>query len=322
MRLDGSVAAQVQFQPLSIVRVGNAATLLPPDAVIAANSVFFADAPGTIRRLDSRGTVTSVATFPISNIQQLLSFAVSPDGLHLGAIVVSLPPVVNPPPTSLAEPFFVPGAHGFLDLEWADAGGTTQVALHRDLGTDFNVFERPTLLVGWDSEGPLATLQTEIGTQSGLVSRKFQGTQLIHLARDGTHLSALGGPNCNPIDLVASGKVLCSTPPTLQVRNTSGQALWSMPWGDCSYPPLLSLSGQTIACTNFVFESSSRISYPPVRPGYAQDPQAWIDDSTLVYYLQDPVAPGLVWGQLPDLTTIHRLTSSSAWADGFITQGG
>jgi hypothetical protein len=324
MRLDGTVVARASFQKASVPIVG-AGLLAPPDVVVAAGGVYFSDAVGVIRRLDPTGTVTTITTFPLSSPQQLMSFAVSPDGNRLGATILSLPPPINPQPTSITTPggFWAPGIHAYLDLEWADAGGSERTALHEDLGTDQANFMTPTLIAGWDANSPLATLGTQIATQSGVESRRFQGASLIHLGQDGSVLDALGGEGCQPVDLTSAGVLMCLAPPiplSLQVRTTAGQALWSLGSMPCGVPPVLSPGGDLVACSDAVYAQigSSAVAvatYPPVRPGYGQDPQGWIDNSTLVY---NPAESGLGWAQLPNLTNFHRLTKSVGWMVGVV----
>jgi hypothetical protein len=179
----------------------------------------------------------------------------------------------------------------------------------------------PTLIAGWDSAGPLATLHTRLFIETGADSRRFQGTTLVHLSSDGTHLDSIGGAGCRPVDLTLAGKVLCLQPSSLlQVRSAAGQDLWSVP-GDCWRPPLLSPNGDRIACANVVYaqigSSAVKIAtFPPLPPGSAADPEVWLDNSTLVYYDPDPAAAGLVWAQLPDLSNLHRLTGSRSYAVG------
>jgi hypothetical protein len=173
----------------------------------AAGAVYYADSTGTVHELKADGSTSVAATFPLTNPQQELSYAVSPDGAHLIAIVLSTPQLHDPLPQSPGDPLFQAGGHWTLKLETADSGGGTTTRLERDLGT---AYPAPTEIVGWDSKGPLATVNTALGAQQAPRSARFFGDRLIHLAADGTHLDPLGGPTCAAADAdVAYYYVLC-----------------------------------------------------------------------------------------------------------------
>jgi hypothetical protein len=180
----GHVYAQASFVPPPTPVIGNAAPLLQSPVRTAGGAVFYADRTGAVHRLKPDGSTSVVATFPLSNAQQELGYAVSPDGLHLIATVFSTPPLHNPPPQTLGDPIYQEGGHWTLKLETADAGGTTTTTLQRDLGTSY---PSPTTIVGWDKGGPLATTLTQLGAQQATPSAHLFG-RLIHLAPDGTHL--------------------------------------------------------------------------------------------------------------------------------------
>lgn len=176
------------------------------------------------------GTITPVTAFPLANKQQALSFAVSPDGSQLIAIILSTPPLHNPPPQTLGDPLFDPGTWS-LDLETAVAGRTAAVVLHRNLGSVSP--PSPTVITGWDQVGPTATLNTAICTQNVIPSTRYNGT-LIHLGSDGTHLDRIGGSDCNAWDELADGTVLCGGNDwqSFSVRRSNGEVVWSRAGGD------------------------------------------------------------------------------------------
>ena len=97
----GHVYAQASFVPAPPPAIGNAVPLLQSPIRTAAGAVFYADSTGAVHRLKADGSTSVVATFPLSSPQQELSYAVSPDGAHLIAIVLSTPALHNPPPQSL-----------------------------------------------------------------------------------------------------------------------------------------------------------------------------------------------------------------------------
>ena len=204
---DGRVRAQASFTPPPAPVIGNAEPLLQSPVRTVAGSVFYADSTGAVHRLRPDGSNAVVATFPLTNAQQELSYAVSPDGAHLIALVLSTPPLHNPLPKTLGDPLFQDGGHWTLKLATADAGGATTTTLQRDLGT---AYPSATQIVGWDIKGPLATLNTNLGAQQAPLSAHLFGTPLIHLGADGTHLDVIGGPNCVATDVISNGTVICS----------------------------------------------------------------------------------------------------------------
>ena len=200
-----------------------------------------------------------VATFPLTSAQQILAYAVSPDGKHPIATILSTPPLHDPPPRSLGDPLFQEGGHWTLKLETADAGGSNTTTLQRDLGT---TSPQPTEIVGWDDYGPLATLSTGIAAQQAPLSTHLFGAPLIHLAADGTHLDALGGSDCAPIDALRDGTVACSVSygQGFTVRSSTGATLWqaSIPSDNFYYYGLwLSPDSNAIAIQNLVVTRTS-----------------------------------------------------------------
>jgi hypothetical protein len=225
-----------------------------------------------------------VATFPLSNAQQELAYAVDLSGTHFIATVFSLPPVHNPPPQSIGDPVFQEGAHWSLKLQTADAGGSTTTTFQRDLGTSLSA--SPTEIVGWDAIAPLATLNTYVGAQQAPLSARFFGT-LIHLAADGTHLDALGGPNCSAVDEIIDGTVVCDQDgQSFSVRTAGGQVLWQATLPADSYynglwlsPDVNSVAAQDIVVTRSSIASAARQSSgsPPQLTALG-----WVDSSTVI----------------------------------------
>ncbi len=227
----GHVHARAEFTPPAQPTLGNCADLLQPPVRVAAGAVFFADGTGAVHRLGLDSKVSDVTTFPLTGKQQLLSYAVSPDGSRLMAIVISTPPLHVPPPQTLGDPMFGPGTWS-LDLETASVGGPATTVLHRDLGS---VFPAPTVITGWDAFGPTATLNSVLCTQGALASWRYNGT-LIHLAQDGTHLDAVGGAGCQAADELTDGTVVCGATDwrSFSVRHADGTVVWSAGAGELS----------------------------------------------------------------------------------------
>ena len=221
---NGRVHAEASFVPPPAPNVGPVVPLLQSPVRTAVGAVFYADSAGVVHRLKPDGSTSVVATFPLTNSQQELSYAVSPDGMHLIAIVLSTPPLHDPPPHTLGDPIYQEGGHWTLKLETADAGGSTTTTLQRDFGT---TYPAPTEIVGWDKNGPLATLTTQLGVQQAPASAHIFG-RLIHLASDGTHLDQLGGADCTAVDNLPDGTVICDADwQHVSVRSASGAAVWS-----------------------------------------------------------------------------------------------
>jgi hypothetical protein len=285
----GRVHAKATFQPPPAPKIGNAAPLMQSPVRVAAGAAYFADSTGAIRKLAPDGKVSPVATFPLTNSQQELTYAVSPDGAHVMAIVLSTPPLHSPPPQTLSDPLFVEGGHWTLAVETADAGGATTTTLRRDLGTT----PAPTLIVGWDAGGPLATLNSGLGTQGVPLSAHFfgpdlGGAPLVHLAPDGTHLDRVGGSDCLAVDSVANGTVLCGSysAPQFVVRSSSGTAMWqaSLPSDAGSYAPWLSPDANAIAVQGQLITRAG-VASAPGSGGSAQSQLialGWLDSHTIV----------------------------------------
>ena len=163
---DGSALAKTTFKPRQVPTVGNAAPLLASEGVVAAGALYFADGDGVVRRLTPDGQAPVVATFALTKQQQMLSFAVSPDGARLVAARLSLPVVTWPPPSPApASPAPEPYV---LEVLTAPAYGATSL-LHSWQSPDSPDQAGGGLtmlrLVGWDANGPLALVGAMIGTQ-------------------------------------------------------------------------------------------------------------------------------------------------------------
>ena len=283
---DGRVRAQASFVPPPAPMIGNAEPLLQSPVRTAAGAVFYADSTGVVHRLRPDGSSSVVATFPLTNAQQELSYAVSPDGAHLIGLVLSTPPLHNPPPQSLADPLFQDGGHWTLKLATADAGGASTTTLQRDLGT---AFPSATQIVGWDSKGPLATLNTNLGAQQAPLSAHLFGTPLIHLGADGTHLDVIGGPNCGATDVIPDGTVTCTVnaPVSFAVRTSTGATLWqaSVPSDNNYYYGLwLSPDAKAVAVQGLVVTPTGTVSVgSQATSGPSQlTALGWLDSNTVV----------------------------------------
>jgi hypothetical protein len=281
------VYASATFRPPPAPLIGNAAPLMQSPVRTARGAVFYADSAGAVHKLKPDGSNSVVATFPLTNGQQELTYAVSPDGVHLIAIIVSTPPIHNPPPQTLGDPLYVSGGHWTLQVQTADAGGATSTTLQRDLGTNY---PSPTTIVGWDARGPLATLNTHLGAQQELPSDHLYGSPLIHIGPDGTHLDSLGGPGCVAVDEIPDGTVVCdSDGQTFSVRTSSGAILWQSAFSANDYYPGLWLSpdanavaAQGVVVTRYSVASASRQN----AAGSSLVALGWLDSNTVVVATQ------------------------------------
>ena len=242
----GKVVAHASITPQSTPYIPGCGSVVQPAVRVAAGAAFYADATGAVRRLDPNGKITQVATFKLSSPQQFLSFAVSPDGNQLLATIFSTPALLNPVPEAPTDPY-VPGGHWTLDLESANAGGSTTLALHDDLGTK-DPSPGPTEITGWDDLGPTATLNTTLCIQQPPPSLEYTGTALIHLGADGTHLDRIGGSSCIPMDELRDGTVLCGSvgDRSFTVRRQNGDLLWGRQPGCCIYEPKVAPGGASV----------------------------------------------------------------------------
>ncbi|MBO0686198.1 MAG: hypothetical protein J2P45_23870 [Candidatus Dormibacteraeota bacterium] len=220
----GKTITSTTFTPPKLAVIGNAAAIRQYPVQVAAGAAYFADAEGVVRRIGRNGKVSTITTFPVRSAQDELSFAVSPDGSHLLASILSTPPLHVPPPATLGDPVFAEGGHWSLQLFTATPGSSPVSTLQKDLGTT----PTPTVVVGWDSNGPLASVNTALGSQNPS-SLRFAGDQLIHIGSDGTHLDQVGGTNCLPRDELLDGTVLCQVGtgfPSYEVRRADGGLVW------------------------------------------------------------------------------------------------
>ena len=279
----GKVYASATFVPPPAPLIGGVVALLQSPVRTATGAVFYADNTGAVHKMTSDGSTSVIATFPLTSPQQELTYAVSPDGAHLIAIVVSLPPVHNPPPQTLGDPYYQAGGRWSVKVQTADSGGPTTTTFERDLGT---TLPQLTEIVGWDNKGPLATLSTLLGVQQAPPSAHIFG-KLIHIAPDGTHLEAIGGADCTAVDELADGTVLCDSDwQSFSVRTSAGAILWQrgLPSQDYYFGLWLSPDGNAVAAQNIVLRASSIASTARQAAGASSGLVAvgWLNVSTVV----------------------------------------
>jgi hypothetical protein len=228
--LDGYARAKTTFTPVPTPNLGCIGGVLPQSAHVAAGKVFYSDAKGVVRSLGIDGTITVAATFPITSTQQMLSFAVSPDGLRILGTILTIPN--NAAMACGGSPST--GAFTF-DAYAAASGQAVQLLYHQTFGQAPNVIA----LTGWDALGPIGTYPTVWASQGG-----GPGSTLGTFVRiDPTTLKVVAPfsnpSSCRVWDSVQSGAFVCmpAGKPTssdpyapiaqpVSIRNAAGQEEW------------------------------------------------------------------------------------------------
>jgi hypothetical protein len=296
--LDGFAKAKTTFSARRIPSVGNAATLLDSEGQVVDGAIYFVDASGMVRRMVKR-----VAQFPISSAQQSISFAVSPDGSEVIAAVLTYP--VNVPQTDPSQPpwgtFTGPWR---LQIEKVTASGSASI-LHQ---WQSNTTQYPNAsggfqniwLAGWDSQGPIALVGQNTGTQNAWLSnQRYFGGQFARLNSNGTPGAPIGPAGCLPYWRPVLGRFVCTgTNPgalgAVDVVGLDGRISWSgnAPatqngnTGDFVISPdasRLAMDGEVVTLAS---NAVARIN-----PNF--QPQGWLDNGTLIGWLPQngPTAP-------------------------------
>lgn len=291
--LDGRARASADFEPLPLPWTGcvGAGPWLPPSAHVAAGKVYFADGTGTIRSLDSGGKVAVVAAIPFSGLQQMLSFAISPDGGSLMAAVFTLPPKpISGDPCSSGTWFYGPGSFT-LDVYAGPSVGPVHLLYHQVLSTGsaqpiFDVMA----FVGWDAVGPLVMDPTNwqgvadgdsipiFGTFARADPQSGQMTQPLDSSPQKCLVTFVGTP----------GDYVCTTGGipayTLSIRRPDHSVLWA-------YTHLPAYTGYAYLSPS---ESSAAFTVPAGRPSglvvtsagstvsVSTGPLGWLGDQVVI----------------------------------------
>jgi hypothetical protein len=243
--LDGLERAKATFKPLYPPDIACLGTTPPPTAFVAAGKVLFADGNGLIQSLSTSGQLQTVTTFSLTG-QQMLSFAVSPNGSQLMASILTVPPVTPSGRVCGAKPWYA----GTIsqDVFSAAVGGIPKLMQHQTVPED-----SPSTLnmsgvachlefVGWDLVGPFATYPTCFGPGGGPV--QYRGPVVTVDAATGLILRQLADPHtCWVEDVVVSGTFICNLGGLLgrdiSVRQADGTEIWritAQPNGGYPYP--------------------------------------------------------------------------------------
>jgi hypothetical protein len=284
VRVNGTATARATFKRRQLPRMRAALTLPQPEARVAGEKVFFADGSGVVRSLAVDGTVKDVTRFPLTDPQQTLSFAVSPDGSRLMGAVLRLPPFSSAlTPTS--DPKATPGTFS-LELFNAEAGGAATSVLSKTWPESTEVPRDVLALVGWSSGSALATVDTDVAMQQRTEGRQMFG-HVAEIDRSGKPGLTVGGSDCRPWTVLPDETALCDDGgyQNVSVRSRGGAVVFQLPVpADDQYvhltlsPDASRVGYQTLGGRGFVIDRDrNSISLPA---GF--QPQGWLDSSTII----------------------------------------
>src|SRR5450756_2153544 len=211
--LDGYARAKTTFMPMPVPATGCMGAILQPSAHVAAGKVFYADGHGVVRSLAIDGAVTTVATFPMTSPQQMLSFAVSPDGGRILGAIFTMPKNAGPCDGSASTATYS------FDAYAATSGTSSRLVYHQTWTGSHGVMA----LTGWDAVGPIGTYPTVWASQGG-----GPGSTLGVFVRVGAAtvkpLAPLADPSkCRVWDSVPSGAFVCMGDPVMTGGGTADQ---------------------------------------------------------------------------------------------------
>lgn len=289
---DGYAKARATFKPRTLPFIGPAGPLMQPEAHVANGAVFYVDGDGVVRRLDKTGATAVVARFPAGQPQQEISFAVSPDGNHLVASVLTLPAQNPNYSMSCGCGPWVAGSHGFVELFAADLGGAIRSLQKMDLGTGDKL--GPAMrVVGWDQTGPLVTIQMNLGSQQGSLGNSFEGCCLAHLDSTGRAGSTLTASDCYAWQEGADGSILCGSQnfDRLWLVDRTGHTTVTVQTpGQGALFLALSPDGASVASHGQIYslKGSTAVTLPSTFY-----PEGWLDSSTIIGYQDASVGAGV-----------------------------
>jgi hypothetical protein len=279
--LDGYARAKTAFVPMPVPTMGCIGAIIPESAHVAAGKVYFADGKGVVRSLSVTGQVTKVATFALTSSQQMLSFAVSPDGSRLLATVFTLPAKPNVACTGTPDTGYA------LDVYSAPAGGASTLLYHQSLqSTPANVMA----LTGWDAVGPVGTSPTVWATQGGGPASQL-GVAVRIDAGTGKVLRQVADPSsCQVWEVAASGDFVCIPQGSskVNVRRPDGSEIWQFTATapvNAIYNPFLAPDEQHVVVSGTAYDTEQVGAKDGSRVNLAGGPfgaQGWLDSRTLI----------------------------------------
>jgi hypothetical protein len=292
--LDGYARAKTTFAPMPVPVVGCMAAIIPPSAHVAAGKVYFADASGVIRSLGIDGKVSTVTTFPMTSTQQMLSFAVSPDG---GRVVGT---IFTAPKNAFSCDVANAGVTFSFDAYSAVSGQPSHLVYHETSTSPPTVMA----LTGWDAAGPIGTYPTVWATQGGGPGSTLGVYVRVDAAtvKPGAQLS--DPSSCQVWDSIVSGAFVCmkeavitsgGTPQQkvaqpVSVRSADGVELWhsTITGQNSPFGPFLAPDGQhlMICCNDLNLADSHEMlvgrSGSPVNLIKGFTPTGWLDATTMI----------------------------------------
>ena len=300
--LDGNAKAEATFQPRVGPVVPDAYTPLQSVAQVIGSAVYYIDGAGTVRVLRVGSQPQVVARFPLQPAQEDIWFAVSPDGSHVVAGILTLP-ALGPNVAGTSWPTLV-GPWKF-DLEMAAAGGQATTLVHSESAyapDDQAHGWKPMFPVGWTSTGPVVMEPANVTSQNA-----WWGGALYAIDNTGKKVRQLGGTDCNSASITSSGLIPCSvgTSNTVTVRDLGGADVWATHVdGTTAWEVRLSPGEQAILNARQVETKADGMVTTPSDFGT----QGWLDAQTVLGRLQYTSSKGnLSWISLSNPTSIHDL---------------
>ena len=218
--VEGKVVASANFKARMIPHFAGGVALLPAEAHVTADALYYADGDGVVWRLRPGSRQPArVGSFQTPASQHELSFAVAPDGRSIEAILYEFGP------TDISDQATT--GPTYVSLLQASSPTTTRVVWRRELDPGSLVGPQ---LVGWDAEGPLiADLPL---AQSEVLFSPIGGlpAHVSHVDAAGKRVHPLGGADC----LAAGwqrGWVVCTRAhnrPPYEVRDAVGSIQWTI----------------------------------------------------------------------------------------------
>ena len=285
---DGRVHARRTFKQLPQPVVGCEGSWIYSSTQVAGNAAYYLDDSGTVRRLSASGAVTDVAHFPVRTSQQVVWYAVNPDGTKLMAAIMVYTPLSPSWNPQQGCPVHEPG-RVYEEIDLATAGGSTTTI------SDQTNPQHVVSVVGWDRTGPIAVPDSHMA-YIGFIEGTVWGGPAVHLDLRGQPASgSIGGADCSALfGETKDGNVVCHDPKRPTVRDSTGKVLWSLkaldPTDDFSYGAIaLSPDASRVAfnlnskCC-YSFDSSVIRSRDGVRIGLGSSfqPQGWLDNQTVI----------------------------------------
>jgi hypothetical protein len=293
--LDGYARAKTTFTPMPVPKLGCMGAILPAQAQVAAGKVFFADGKGVVRSLGIDNKVSIAATFPMTTTQQMLSFAISPDGTQVVGTLLTIPNTAN-----LACSGSTSGTWTY-DAYAATGPTTNRLVYHLSWTTP-----PPSLmaLTGWDAIGPIGTYPTVWASQGGGPS----STLGVYVRVDSTTLKPgvqLSDPNkCQVWNSVQDGSFVCMANAVMtgggtanqrvsqpvSVRRASGTEVWhaTVIGQNAPFGPYLAPDGQhfAICCNDLDLANSHEVIVgrdgSQVSLAKRFGASGWLDSTTVV----------------------------------------